>query len=194
MYTLNLYRLNKRGATLRCLLAKARVVFRLVALSAATTLFCSSAFALKGDIEKPVYINADSVLFNKSKGQGVYEGNVSIVQGSLDIRAAKIEIHAPGGEIKKISAIGSPVKFKQKMDDGKLAQGQANRVVYWVESKRITLDGNAAITQNKDKFSSNHIEYSISNGELKAGNKKQAGKTKKGRVKAVFYPSNKAKK
>ena len=150
----------------------------------------STAHALKDDIEKPVYIDADSVLFNKTKGLGVYEGNVSIVQGSLDIRAAKIEINAPGGKITKITASGSPVKFQQKMDDGKLAKGQANRVVYQVANKRIVLDGNAAITQNNDKFTSNHIEYSISNGELKAGNKNAAGKS---RVKAIFYPTNKSK-
>ncbi len=161
-----------------------------IALIAITFIFTSSTYALKDDIEKPVHINADSVLFNKSKGLGVYEGNVTIVQGSLDIRAAKIEINAPGGQIKKITATGSPVKFQQKMDDGKLAKGQANRVVYLVESKRIVLDGNAAITQNNDRFASNHIEYSISNGELKAGNKKAAGKS---RVKAVFYPTNKTK-
>lgn len=176
MYKLNSYLPNRK---------------HIVILSITLILFLSaSAHALKDDIEKPVYINADSVLFNKSKGQGVYEGNVSIVQGSLDIRAAKIEIHAPGGEIKKITASGSPVKFKQKMDDGKLAQGQANRVVYLVESKRIILDGNAALKQNNDNFASNHIEYSINNGELKAGNKKAPGKS---RVKAVFYPTNKKK-
>jgi len=169
------------------LLNKSLAILVLIALSLGLS---SSANALKDDIEKPVYINADSVLFNKSKGQGVYEGNVSIVQGSLDIRAAKIEINAPGGEIKKITASGSPVKFKQKMDDGKLAQGQANRVVYLVESKRIILDGNAALKQNNDNFTSNHIEYSINNGELKAGNKKTPGKS---RVKAVFYPTNKKK-
>ena len=166
--------------------------FLVSVLLASSFVLSSSAHALKDDIEKPVYINADSVLFNKAKGQGLYEGNVSIVQGSLDIRAAKIEINAPGGEIKSITASGSPVKFQQKMDDGKLAKGQANRVVYQVANKRIVLDGNAAITQNNDRFASNHIEYSISNGELKAGNKKATGQSK-GRVKAVFYPTNKSK-
>jgi len=132
-------------------------------------LLSTTAYALKDDIEKPVYINADSVLFNKAKGFAVYEGNVSIVQGTLDIRAAKIEIKAPNSEIELITATGGPVKFQQKMDDGKLAKGPA-------------------ITQNNDRFASNHIEYSINNGELKAGNKKSGGKS---RVKAVFYPSNK---
>lgn len=150
----------------------------------------SPSYALKDDIEKPVHINADSVLFNKLKGLAVYEGNVTIVQGTLDIRAAKIEIKAPNSEISMIIATGSPVSFQQKMDDGKLAKGRANRVIYQVKEKRIVLDGNASISQNNDKFSSNHIEYSTRDGELKAGDKKSP---KKGRVKAIFYPTNKTK-
>ena len=119
-----------------------------------------------------------------------YEGNVSIKQGSLEIKAYKIEITAPNNEIQTITATGNPVSFKQKMDDGKPAQGQANKFVYLVKDKRIIMDGNAKLSQNNDNFSSNHIEYSIRNGELKAGNKKNHGKS---RVKAIFYPSNKTK-
>ena len=160
----------------------------LVALLLSVT---SSVMALKDDIEKPVYISANSVVFNKEKGFAIYEGNVSIVQGTLEIKAARIEILAPKSTINKIIAKGSPVSFKQKMEDGKLAKGRANRVIYLVKEKRIYLDGNAVLSQNNDKFTSNHIEYSIRNGELKAGNKKAPGKS---RVKAVFYPANKSKK
>ena len=151
-----------------------------------------TASALKKDVEKPVYINADSVLFNKTKGLAVYEGNVSITQGTLEIKAYRIEINAPNNEIQRIIATGKPVSFQQKMDDGKLAKGSANKLLYLVEGKKILMDGNAVISQNNDKFSSNHIEYSTKTGELKAGkNKKSAGS--KGRVKVIFYPSNKAK-
>lgn len=160
------------------------------AISALILLFSVSSFALKDDVEKPVHINADSVLFNKSKGLAVYEGNVSIVQGTLEIRANKIEIKAPNNEISKITANGSPVSFKQKMDDGKIAKGGANRLIYLVKDKRLFMDGNATISQNNDKFSSNHIEYSIRSGELKAGDKKSPGKS---RVNVIFYPTNKAK-
>lgn len=152
-------------------------------------LLSSSAFALKSDVEKPVHINADSVLFNKSKGLAVYEGNVSIVQGTLKIHANRIEINAPNNEILKITATGSPVSFQQKTDDGKLAKGSANRIVYMIKTKRLYMDGNAVISHNNDKFSSNHIEYSIRTGELKAGNKKTPGKS---RVNVIFYPTNKA--
>ena len=157
-------------------------------------LFSSSSFALKSDIEKPVRISADSVLFNKTKGLAVYQGNVSIIQGTLKISAHKIEINAPNNEITKISANGTPVAFQQKMDDGNLAKGQANSVIYLVKDKRLLMDGNASLSQKNDKFSSNHIEYSTQTGELKAGNKKSAGKAgKKGRVNVIFYPTNKVK-
>lgn len=147
------------------------------------------AFSLTSDVEKPVHISADSVLFNKPKGLAVYEGNVSITQGTLEIKAHKIEINAPKNEISKITANGSPVSFKQKMDDGNMAIGKADKVVYLIKDKRLSMDGNASLSQKSDKFSSNHIEYSIRTGELKAGNKKTPGKS---RVNVIFYPTNKA--
>ncbi|GAA0398261.1 hypothetical protein GCM10009133_03900 [Cocleimonas flava] len=180
MYKLYLSLVNKLNKTVCFFIAS-------IALS---TIVLSPVYALKDDIEKPVHINADSVLFNKAKGLAVYEGNVTIVQGTLDIRASKIEINAVNNEISRITASGSPVSFQQKMDDGKLAKGKANRVIYQVKEKRIVLDGNASISQNNDQFASNHIEYSTVNGELKAGDKKAPGK---GRVKAIFYPTNKTK-
>ena len=152
----------------------------------------TSLFALKDDVEKPVHIDADSVLFNKSKGLAVYEGNVSIIQGTLKIKAQRIEINAPNNEIERITANGKPVSFQQKMDDGKLAKGSANKLLFLVKDKRLFMDGNAVIAQNDDKFSSNHIEYSTQTGELKAG-KNNKNPASKGRVKVIFYPSNKAK-
>lgn len=152
----------------------------------------STALGLKNDVEQPVHIDANSVLFNKNKGLAVYEGNVSIVQGTLKITANRIEINAPNNEIQSITAIGKPVSFQQKMDDGKLAKGGANKLVFLVKAKKILMDGNAVISQNNDKFTSNHIEYSTRTGELKAGKTKNSASSK-GRVKVIFYPSNKVK-
>lgn len=150
----------------------------------------SSAIALSSDIKQPVKIDADSVTFNKSKGYAVYEGNVSIQQGTLKIKAAKIEIFAPDNGIDRIVAKGSPVSFQQKMDDGKLAVGKANNVQYKVKAKQMSLSGNASLSQDKDTFSSPSIVYSIATGELKAGGKSADSSKKTGRVKAIFYPTN----
>ncbi|CAA6813884.1 MAG: Lipopolysaccharide export system protein LptA [uncultured Thiotrichaceae bacterium] len=150
----------------------------------------SSTFALSSDIKQPVKIDADSVSFNKAKGYAVYEGNVSIQQGTLKIKATKIEIFAPDNNIDRIVAKGSPVSFQQTMDDGKLAIGKANNVQYKVKAKQLTLSGDASLSQDKDAFSSPNIVYSIATGELKAGGAPTGSNKKPGRVKAIFYPTN----
>ncbi|EIJ33826.1 lipopolysaccharide transport periplasmic protein LptA [Thiothrix nivea] len=147
----------------------------------------SSAHALKSDVAEPVNIEADSAVFDKMAGTATYDGNVSIQQGTLRILAAHIEINAPDNEIQAIIATGSPVSLQQKMDNGKLVQGKAQQIRYLVKDKRLILDGDAELMQDKDHFTSNHIEYLPDTGQLKAG-----GQGKSGRVSAVFYPSNKA--
>ncbi|MGB0847451.1 MAG: lipopolysaccharide transport periplasmic protein LptA [Thiolinea sp.] len=152
----------------------------------------ATAHALSSDVEKPVSIEANSVVFNKNAGTAVYAGRVEIVQGTLRITADRIEINAPKNEIQTIKATGSPVMFKQTMDSGKGAVGQAKLMMYFVTQKRLQLSGNASLKQDKDAFTSNIIEYSTASGELKAGGGKAAN-GKPGRVKAIFYPTNKAK-
>jgi lipopolysaccharide export system protein LptA len=162
-------------------------------IALALVLFSTPLLALKDDVTKPVRIEADTIVFNKSQGFGKYSGNVVIVQGSLQIRAASIEIKAPNSNIELITAKGGPVRFQQTMDDGKVAKGQANLLRYAVKEKKLYLDGSAELSQNNDKFSSQHIEYSTRTGELKAGVAKVNGQNTKakGRVSAIFYPTNK---
>lgn len=152
-------------------------------------LFPSLSWAVKADATEPVLIDANSVTFNKSQGKAVYQGNVTIKQGTLEIRAASIEINAPNNKIISIVATGFPLTVQQRMDSGKLAKGSAKQMQYLVDKKRLILNGNAVLSQGNDKFSSNHIEFSTLTGALKAGNKKN----NKSRVHAVFYPTNKAK-
>lgn len=151
-----------------------------------------TAQALNTDVEKPVTIESDSVVFNKEAGTAVYAGNVEIKQGTLSIRASRIEISAPDNEIQTIKATGSPVNFQQTMDSGKQTVGRAKTVQYLVTQKKLVMDGDASLSQDRDNFASNHIEYSTASGELKAGGQATAAGEKPGRVRAIFYPTNKA--
>lgn len=150
----------------------------------------STAYALNSDVEKPVQIEADEAIFDKAAGTATYNGNVVIRQGTLEIFASHIQINAPGNEIQNIVASGNPVSLKQTMENGKLAQGQAAEMQYFVKDKRLIFNGNAKLTQDKDMFASNHIEYLPDSGQLIAGSKGSTSKT--GRVSATFYPTNKA--
>jgi lipopolysaccharide export system protein LptA len=160
------------------------------------SLYASTGWALQADVEKPVEIEADSAVFDKMAGTASYSGNVLIHQGTLEIRASNIRINAPGNEIKSIIAEGAPVSFKQKMDNGRAATGQAKAMKYFVAEKRLTLTGNAELTQDKDRFASNFIEYLPESGQLRAGaqaaSNGESRQERGGRVSAIFYPTNKA--
>ena len=111
------------------------------------TSMSTGVHALTTDVEQPVQIEADQAVFDKSAGTATYSGNVIIRQGTLEIFASNIQINAPDNEIKNITATGKPVSLKQKMDNGKLATGQANEMQYFVKDKRLILNGNAQLTQ-----------------------------------------------
>jgi lipopolysaccharide export system protein LptA len=147
----------------------------------------SAVWALSDDIEQPVNIEADTVMFDNEKGIADYEGNVKVVQGSIIISAAKVNIQAPGNEIKLIVSTGSPAVMEQTMDDGLVIHGEGKTIRYNVEDERIFLTGDAKLEQGKDVISNNNIEYRPETGELFAGGKKDSG-----RVKAIFHPNNKA--
>lgn len=156
-------------------------------------LFLSTqAYALSSDVKQPVHIEADSAEFNKAAGTAVYTGNVEIKQGTLEISASRVDIIAPNNEIKEIKAKGQPIKFKQKMDDGKNANGQAANMVYFVKQKRLLLTGNARLNQDRDTFASNRIEYMTATGQLRAGNAttNKPQPNQQNRVRAVFHPTN----
>lgn len=161
-------------------------------LAVVTFAWMPSALALSSDVEKPVNIEADSAFLDNEKGHAVYSGNVVITQGTIKIRASKVEITAPDSEIQLIHASGAPVRFEQKMDNGTLAKGTARNFKYYVENKKIVLSGTAQLAQNKDIFNSEHMEYFPNTGELHANRNNKQG-AKSGRVKAVFHPSNKSK-
>jgi len=145
------------------------------------------SWGLSQDVEEPVNIEADTVAFDNEKGVADYQGNVIIIQGSLEIRADKVKIEAPEHEVTSMVAFGSPVNLTQKMDDDQIVKGQGNKVTYNVKGKRIVLLDNAKLEQGKDIIINNYIEYLPDTGELYAGGKKDSG-----RVKAVFHPTNKA--
>jgi lipopolysaccharide export system protein LptA len=146
--------------------------------------------ALSEDVEKPINIESDTAEFDNNKGVALYGGNVLATQGTLEIKSETLDIQAPKNEIETVTAKGTPVNFKQQMDDGKLVIGHSQTMIYRVKEKKLILKGNAELQLEKDVIENDHIEYHVDTGELRAGN--QNTKKKGDRVKAIFHPTNKA--
>ena len=92
-------------------------VLSLVALA---TLLASvqCARAEKADREKPINFSADQPAeVDFEKRIGTLKGNVVITQGTLVIKADRIDFKQNADNSLSATAFGSPISFKQKKDD-----------------------------------------------------------------------------
>ncbi|NOZ37280.1 MAG: lipopolysaccharide transport periplasmic protein LptA [Gammaproteobacteria bacterium] len=149
----------------------------------------SAVYALSGDRQQPIHIDADRMVAEKSKGFSHYIGNVHITQGSLKIDADEVYIYLVDGLLNKLIIIGSPAKLQQIPDNSaEVVYSQALRMEYFASTDQLFLMKEAEVWQGGSRFSGEHIEYDTRNSRISANSE---GK-KSGRVRAVIVPKNTA--
>ena len=163
-------------------------------LAASMLLFSASVWALQSDQNQPISIDADSAMLDQGNQVTVFSGNVVAKQGTIDIRAAKVEVSRTSDSNQVITATGSPVTFKQQLDGGKgWVNGQANNVTYQSASGLITLNGQAKVKRGGDEVTGNSITYNTKTEIYTAAGNKAATGTGR-RVTVILQPSSTQKK
>lgn len=151
----------------------------------ALVLAAPQALALKSDTQQPVYINSDTQQVDMKSNQVVFEGDVSLKQGSINIDADRIVVtRDPKTEaIKQIQAFGKPAKFSQLMDDGKTLSGQAAELDYRISTDELTMKGQAQLAQDNNTIKGSSIRYQIGKQKLVADSSKEE------RVTTILQPN-----
>jgi len=155
------------------------------------------AIAEKGDREKPINFSAEQPAeVDFEKRIGTLRGNVVITQGTMTIRADRIDFKQNPDNSLSATAFGNPVSFRQKKDDSdEYFEGFAQRAVYDGQKQLLELFDRALLKQGNDEIRSNYISYNTSTGAFKAeGRPDQAGPaTGPGaRVRGTFQPRSEA--
>ena len=161
------------------------IKLRLPGLALLAGLAPAVAFGLSNDQEQPILIEADSVDIDEGTGVSVYQGQVDVKQGSIHITADKVTVYQKEKRTDRVLAVGTPVRFQQKTDKGKLVKGNARQVEYQVSSDELTLSGDALLTQDDDRFSSDRIVYDRKKAQVKAGASAQGSE----RVRITINPN-----
>ncbi len=147
----------------------------------------SPAYALEGDRQQPIHIDADRMVAEEPKGYSHYLGNVHITQGSLKIDADEVYIYLVDGLLNKLIIIGRPAKLQQIPDNStEIVYSQAQRMEYFARTDRLFLMKDAEVWQGGNHFSGEHIEYDTRNSRVSANSE---GK-ESGRIRAVIMPKN----
>jgi len=152
------------------------------------TLLATSVHAEKADRDKPVNLEADTVTLDDIKKISVYQGNVVLSQGTLMLRADRVQVTQNADGLDKVSAIGRPVAFRQKTDSGdEYIEGFADRIEYDSVTSQLELIGQARLRRGSDELRGAQISYNANTGFYKVVGQPNA-QSPSGRVRAVIRP------
>ena len=152
--------MSPRAASLTTLLALAAVAA------------CAPAWAKSSDRSQPMDLtsNSNDCSVADEGGPCVFTGNVRIVQGTLDVRAAKADVRRGGGDIQKVILTGTPVRLKQDLDSGGSIDATANTVDYNLQTETVVFTGNVEIDQpGRGTMSGGRIVYNMATGRVQGG-------------------------
>lgn len=146
----------------------------------------SSAWALRTDRQQPIDIKADRVEIDERKEVSHYYGNVHMEQGSLKIRGDEVVVYLQDGILDKIVIFGKPAHFEQLPDDRKtVVESKAEHMEYFASKELLVLHRNAEVTQGRNLFRGDLIEYDTRKSTVRAT--RDAGSEK--RVHAIIQPA-----
>lgn len=150
-------------------------------------LVSANCYAFNADYSLPIAINSDNNETSIKENVSIYTDNVEIRQGSLNIKADRLEINATAGKGNEIFiATGSPVQYRQILDGDLPVTASAAEIRYDLASRTLTLSGNAELSQSGSQVQAAVIRYNIETQQISA----ESGEQKK-RVTTIFTPENK---
>jgi len=157
----------------------------------------SPAHAEKADRDKPVNFSSDDAGgVNYDTRTGSLKGNVVITQGTMTVRADRIDFKQNPDNSLSATVYGNPLSFRQKKDGSdEYYEAYAQKAVYDGQKELLELFDRALLKQGNDEIRSNYISYNTSTGAFKAeGRPDQAGPaTGPGaRVRGTFQPRSEA--
>lgn len=118
------------------------------------------SFAEKADRDKPIDLEADTVVVEDAKKTSTYQGNVILTQGTLIIRADKLVVKEDAQGFQSGTAYGNPANFRQKREGyNEYIEGFANRVEYDSKQDKVQLFTSARMKRNEDEVRGNYISY-----------------------------------
>ena len=94
--------------------------------------------AENADREKPIHLESDSVVVDDITQTSVFEGNVELTQGTLQIEAAKIVLTQDKQGYKHCTATGKLAHFRQKHEGtGEYMDGYGERIEYDTRTETV---------------------------------------------------------
>lgn len=164
---------------------RSKVVLNLA--GAALYFAASHCFSLASDHEQEIIIEADTAEYREPEGVTIYQGNVSVAQGTILLQSDRITVHTEAGQTTRLIAEGSPANYMQtiNLDEDKVI-ASSNHMEYLTIEGVLTLTEEARLTQQGTTLSGNQIIYDVQQHVLTASSQ---GESNNERVRVTIPPA-----
>jgi lipopolysaccharide export system protein LptA len=153
------------------------------------------AHAERADRDKPVNVEADRVDLDDAKKEAVFQGNVTLTQGTMTIKADKVIVKQDAEGFQYGIAYGNPAHFRQKREGSdEYIEGFSERLEYDGKADKVQMFTNARIQRGGDEVRGDYISYNAVTEffQVIGGGKSVASPgNPQGRVRAVIQPKPK---
>ena len=172
----------------------------LAALACGLLLCAAPARSEKADSEKPVNLEADRVTVDDVKQLAVFEGNVVLTQGTLQIRGDRMEVRQDKEGFRHGTTwgnLGNLAYFRQKREGyDEYIEGWAERIEYDGRAEKVQMFTRAMMKRGDDEVRGNYISYDSQTefyNVIGGGAKAASANNPEGRVRAIMQPKPKEK-
>ncbi len=144
---------------------------RAIAILALAAMLPLAVMAKSSDRDQAMDLESDTQDCNLTDANSkcLFDGNVTIRQGTLDIRAAHAEIVRSNGDVQQVILTGKQATMRQEMDDGTLMNARADRIVYEPKKELLTLTGNYQVESPRGSNSGQRMVYNMASGQMQSG-------------------------
>ncbi len=127
-------------------------------------------FALSGDAQQPIHVEADSLEIRDKENISIYSGNVRLNQGSQEFRGERLVLNFnQQKELVLMTMTGTPATFRQIDDQQREMRGHADQMEYRASESTLLLLGNAKFTHVGNTIESNTIRINTETESIQAG-------------------------
>lgn len=158
-----------------------------------------AAMAERADRSQPVHLEADKVTVDDKQHIQIFEGDVRLSQGTLEIRCHRLHVTQDANGFQRGTAFGNaaqPASFRQKREAlNEYVDGRGDRIEHDSKLEKTEFFGNARVKSGKDEVSGPYIRYDgKTENYVVNGRSGETGVTPEtgGRVRVIIQPKSEA--
>lgn len=130
----------------------------------------SPLWALDADRDQPIEVEADSLEVREQENISIYQGNVRLKQGSLEISSDRLVIHFnDNSDLVLMEMTGNPARLRQLDNEQQEMRGQARQINYLESESLLELIEEARFTHAGDTIESTLIRINTEDNNIQAG-------------------------